>query len=541
MKDKPTIRDIAQLAGVSTATVSRVLNHNPVVDPRTRERVIRVIKEQGYVPDLLAVQLANQAARKQSAFQPSFPADFLWGAATSAYQIEGAIDEDGRADCIWDSFARRPGAIARGETAVAAADHYHRMPEDVALMADLNLTAYRFSLSWSRILPQGTGAINTPGLDFYDRLVDALLASNICPVATLYHWDLPQALHERGGWLKRETASAFADYAEAVVSRLGDRVSWWITINEPWCAAYLGYGLGIHAPGIRDSRAAITAAHHLLLAHGLALPRIQARTSMRVGITLNLMPVFAADEQAETARGVEQMDRLYNRWFLDPLFHGQYPERLFADLDVAPPAIENGDMALIAAPLDFLGVNYYSRSVLRARRQIGVYPASPVPAYENVVPVPGASYTEMPWEIYPRGLGDILLRVHQDYAPRQIMVTENGAAFADRWDGRTPVRDQRRVEYLHDHIQVLEDARHQGVPVGGYFIWSLMDNFEWTDGYSKRYGVVYVDFATQRRQIKESGRWYAAFIKAQRHLHRIISADTGRETGAMVRFRPGDA
>ncbi|MGB8343822.1 MAG: GH1 family beta-glucosidase [Ktedonobacteraceae bacterium] len=532
MKDKPTIRDIAQLAGVSTATVSRVLNHNPVVDPQTRERVIQVIEEQGFVPDLLAVQLASQAARKQSAFQPSFPADFLWGAATSAYQIEGAAREDGRADCIWDSFAREPGAIASGETAAVAADHYHRMPEDVALMADLSLDAYRFSLSWSRILPQGTGAVNTAGLDFYDRLVDALLAKGICPVATLYHWDLPQALHERGGWLVRETACAFADYAEVVVRRLGDRVSWWITLNEPWCAAYLGYGSGVHAPGIRDPRAAVTASHHLLLAHGLALPRIQARARARAGITLNLTPVFAADEQAETAQGVEQMDVLYNRWFLDPLFHGQYPERLFTDLDVAPPPIESGDMALIAAPLDFLGVNYYSRSLLRARRQTGAQPASLAPAYENVVPVPGASYTEMPWEIYPQGLGDVLLRVHQEYAPRLIMVTENGAAFADQWDGRTPVRDQRRVQYLRDHIQVLEEARKQGVPVGGYFIWSLMDNFEWTEGYSKRYGIVYVDYATQRRQIKESGRWYAAFIKAQHQRQQTMFSNKGEEKQA---------
>jgi beta-glucosidase len=518
MTGKPTIRDIAQLAGVSISTVSRVLNHKPVVDPQTRERVLRVIEEQGFVPDLLAVQLASGASGRSRHFQPSFPADFLWGAATSAYQIEGATHEDGRADSIWDTFASIPGATFRGETAEVAADHYHRMQEDVALMAELNLSAYRFSLSWSRILPQGTGTVNARGLDFYDRLVDALLERGICPVATLYHWDLPLALHERGGWLARETACAFADYAEVVARRLGDRVPWWITLNEPWCAAYLGYGLGVHAPGIRSMQSAVVASHHLLLAHGLALPRIRMHThpEARIGITLNLTPASAADDHVETLQGVEQTDVLHNRWFLDPLFHGRYPERLFADLAVAPPPIESTDMALISTPIDFLGINYFYRSLLRARLQAKAqHPLAP--AYEHVVPVPGASYTEMAWEIYPQGLGDVLLRVHQEYAPRLIIVTENGAAFDDHWDGRNPVWDQRRVQYLRDHIHVLEHARGQGIPVGGYFIWSLLDNYEWGDGYSKRFGIVYVDYATQRRLIKESGRWYATFIKAQRY------------------------
>jgi beta-glucosidase len=523
MQGKPTIRDIAQLAGVSIATVSRVLHHKPDVDPLTRERVMRLIEEHGFVPDLFAAQMASRPSTRSRPVLASFPADFLWGAATSAYQIEGATHEDGRADSIWDTFASTPGATFRGETGQMAADHYHRMQEDVDLMAELNLNAYRFSLSWSRILPQGTGTVNARGFDFYDRLVDALLARGICPVATLYHWDLPQALHERGGWLTRETAHAFADYAEVVVRRLGDRVSWWITLNEPWCAAYWGYGLGTHAPGIADMQSAVVAAHHLLLAHGLALPRIrgQAHPPTRIGMTLNLTPVSAADDRVETLQGVEQMDALYNRWILDPLFHGQYPERLFADLAVAPPAIENTDMALIATPLDFVGINYYSRLLLRARRQANAQntQSAPVPAYEPVVPVPGASYTEMAWEIYPQGLSDVLLRVHHEYAPRLILVTENGAAFADQWDGNNPVRDERRVQYLRDHIYALESARRQGVPVGGYFIWSLLDNYEWNDGYSKRFGIVYVDYATQRRQIKESGRWYATFIKAQHQEH----------------------
>lgn len=518
MTQKRTIRDIAQLAGVSKATVSRVLNQKPDVDPLTRERVLRVIEEQGFVPDHLAVQLANGLSRRDRHVLPAFPANFLWGAATSAYQIEGAAHEDGRGDSIWDAFVRMPDAIFRNETGEVAADHYHHMPEDVALMAELNLGAYRFSLSWSRILPQGTGMVNERGLDFYDRLVDALLERGICPVATLYHWDLPLALHERGGWLARETARAFADYAEVVARRLGDRVSWWITINEPWCAAYLGYGLGVHAPGIQDMQAAVIASHHLLLAHGLAMPRLRlhAQPQAQIGMTLNLTPASAADDHFETLQGVEQMDVLYNRWFLEPVFHGVYPERLFADLAVAPPPIQSTDMALISTPIDFLGINYYFRSLIRARpRARAQQSPTSTPAYEQVVPVPGASYTDMAWEIYPPGLTDILLRVHREYTPRLIMVTENGAAFADRWDGRNPVLDQRRVQYLREHIHVLEQAQRQGVPLAGYFIWSLLDNYEWTDGYSKRFGIVYVDYATQRRIVKESGRWYAAFIKAQ--------------------------
>src|SRR5690348_13514797 len=305
MPEKPTIRDIAQLAGVSIATVSRVVNGKPDVDPLTRERVMRLIQEHGFVPDLFAAQMRNRPSSRNRAPFASFPANFLWGAATSAYQIEGATHEDGRTDSIWDTFT---GDTAPGESAQVAADHYHRMPEDVALMAELNLNAYRFSLSWPRILPQGTGAVNARGLDFYDRLVDALLERGICPLVTLYHWDLPQALYEKGGWLTRETARAFADYAGIVARRLGDRVSHWITLNEPWCAAYWGYGMGTHAPGIADMQSAVIAAHNLLLAHGLAAPRIRAEAPLQahIGTTLNLTPVFAADDRAETLQGVEQ-------------------------------------------------------------------------------------------------------------------------------------------------------------------------------------------------------------------------------------------
>lgn len=517
MTRKLTIRDIAQLAGVSIATVSRVLNHKPDVDPQTRERILQIMDTHSFAPDLSAVQLAGSPSRRKSSSPLVFPADFFWGAATSAYQIEGATLEDGRGPSIWDAFVNEPGNIWRGETGAFAADHYHRMSEDVALMAELHLQAYRFSLAWPRILPQGTGPINTQGLDFYDRLVDTLLAHQIRPVATLYHWDLPLALQERGGWLARETAYAFADYAEIVSRRLGDRVSWWVTHNEPWCTAYLGYGVGAHAPGIQDLSSSVTAAHHVLLSHGMAAARIRSHVQAEssIGITLNLTPIYAADESEATQQGIERLDVLHNRWFLDPLFHGTYPARLFSDLAVSPPHIEHDDMKVIATPLDFLGINYYSRSLIRTPLRFGTQQQRTNGlSYEPVVPVPEASYTQMAWEIYPQGLADVLHRVQSDYAPQCILITENGAAFEDAWDGREHVPDKRRVHYLREHLLALETVIKQGIPIRGYFAWSLLDNFEWTDGYSRRFGLIYVDFATQRRIIKESGHWYATLIKS---------------------------
>jgi beta-glucosidase len=335
---------------------------------------------------------------------------------------------------------------------------------------------------------------------------------------TLYHWDLPLALHEQGGWLNRHTALAFADYAEVVVRRLGDRVDWWTTLNEPWCSAYLGYGIGVHAPGIRDQQSAYVAAHHLLLAHGLALPRLRAHTRQQaqLGITLNLTPVYAANDHLETLRAVELADKVSNRWFLDPIFRGAYPEGLFADAGVAPPSIQDGDLAIIATPIDLLGINNYSRSLVRARAEGKGSGDSTSTLYEPVAAGAGSSYTEMGWEVYPQALSDVLVRVHRDYAPRAIAVTENGAAFADQWDGSDNVSDLQRVRYIHEHIQALEQAQAQGVPLRGYFVWSLLDNFEWAEGYSKRFGIVYIDYPTQRRIVKDSGRWYAAFIAAQR-------------------------
>ncbi len=469
------------------------------------------------------MSITNEAlsqAKPEIGPQPSramnpFPPDFLWGAATSAYQIEGAVHEDGRAPSVWDYFAATPGATYQGQTGEMAADHYHRMAEDVALMAQLNLNAYRFSLSWPRILPQGTGTVNERGLDFYDRLVDQLLARNIRPIATLYHWDLPMTLQERGGWLSRDTAYAFADYAEAVAHRLGDRIDLWLTHNEPWCTAYLGYALGIHAPGLRDKQLAASVGHHVLLSHGLAVPRLRAHLSpqAQVGIAIDFYPVYAADNRPETLHAVKQADTFRNRWFLDPLFRGRYPDDLFTVMGVLPPAIQDGDFSVISTPIDFLGVNYYSRMLVRGRMDTAIASDD---SYETVQHISGASYTEMGWEVFPAGLANILACIYQEYAPKALIITESGAAFEDSWDGHNGVHDQKRINYLQEHIQTVAGVVQRGVPVKGYIVWSLLDNFEWAEGYRKRFGLVYVDYPTQRRIIKDSGLWYASFVASLR-------------------------
>ena len=442
---------------------------------------------------------------------PAFPATFLWGTATSAYQVEGAVHEDGRGQSTWDVFAATPGKTYRGETGEVAVEHYHRMAQDVELMAQLGIGAYRFSLAWPRILPDGRGAINTRGLDFYDRLVDALLAKSIRPIATLYHWDLPLALYNEGGWLNRDTAYAFADYAEVVARQLGDRVGMWITHNEPWCSAYLGYGAGIHAPGIQDMQSAAIVGHHLLLSHGLAVPRLRTHTKAdsQIGIALNFTPAYAADDTPETSQAVARVDALHNRWFLEPLYKGSYPEHFFENMGVQSPPVQEGDAAIIATPTDFLGVNYYSRMVVRgdATQPYGI---------EYVASVPGASYTEMGWEVYPQALSDLLNRLHKEYGVASLLITENGAAFDDKLDNDGKVNDLQRIEYLREHIQLVGQVMAQGVPIHGYLVWSLLDNYEWAEGYSKRFGLVYVDYATQQRTIKESGHWYSSFIASQK-------------------------
>ena len=442
-----------------------------------------------------------------------FPAHFLWGAATASYQIEGAAREDGRGSSIWDDFAATPGKTYQGQSGEVAADHYHRVEEDTDLMVQLGLGAYRFSIAWPRILPEGRGTVNPAGLDFYDRLVDTLLAKGIQPFATLYHWDLPSPLEQVGGWLNRATAYAFADYAEVVTRRLGDRVAGWITLNEPWCSAYLGYGIGVHAPGLRDRQAAIDAAHHLLLGHGLAVPRMRGHlaTGTQVGITLNLNQIYGADERVETARDMELAREFSNGWFLDPIYRGAYPERFFEHMGLNPPPIQEDDLAVIAAPLDFLGVNNYFRILIR-----GAQTQPLADRCERVSPIPNACYTDMGWEIYPRGLRDLLVNVGRDYPVGNLYVTENGAAFPDDWDGGDTVSDPQRVSYLRSYITACAEAIEQGAPLRGYFAWSLMDNYEWAEGYSKRFGIVYVDYPTQRRIIKESGRWYASFLASQK-------------------------
>ena len=460
------------------------------------------------------MSISNDAQRQtltDGTLSSAFPATFLWGTATSCYQVEGATHEDGRGQSTWDMFAATPGKTYRGETGEVAVDHYHRMPQDVALMAQLGISAYRFSLAWPRILPDGRGNINIRGLDFYDRLVDALLAKGIRPIATLYHWDLPLALYKEGGWLNRDTAYAFAEYAEVVARQLGDRVDTWITHNEPWCSAYLGYGIGVHAPGIQDMQSAAIVGHHLLLSHGLAVPRLRTHTKAgsQVGIALNFTPVYPADDTAETAQAVARADALTNRWFIDPLYKGAYPEQLFGDMGVQPPPIQDGDMAIIATPLDFLGVNNYTRMVVRSN-------AAEPNGVEFVASVPGASYTAMGWEVYPQAIGDLLLKLHKEYGVSSLLVTENGAAFDDIVASDGEVHDIQRVEYLREHIRTVSRVLEQGVPIQGYLVWSLFDNYEWAEGYSKRFGLIYVDYATQKRTIKQSGHWYAELIASHK-------------------------
>jgi len=431
-----------------------------------------------------------------------FPQDFKWGVATASYQIEGAAHEDGRGESIWDRFSRTPGKVLNGHTGDTACNHYHLYKEDVALMKELGVDSYRFSIAWPRIYPTGKGQVNHRGLDFYKRLVEELLSSGIEPAATLYHWDLPQALEDQGGWLNRDTARHFQDYAATVFGELGDAVRLWITLNEPWCSAYLGYGSGVHAPGKSDLNWYLRAAHHLLLAHGLALQAFRGMNLPgEIGITLNLSPQYPAADSPGDREAARKADGFQNRWYLDPLLKGFYPQDMPEFLTGVAPAIQLGDFDLISAPLDFLGINYYSRGIVQADGQ-GGYCALP----------PRGPVTHMGWEVYPRGLYDLLLRVHQDYGPLPLYITENGAAYPDRVEqGR--VHDPERIAYLEQHVAQAAEAIAAGVPLKGYFLWSLLDNFEWSFGYERRFGIVYVDFATQKRIIKDSGLWYQSFLK----------------------------
>jgi len=427
-----------------------------------------------------------------------FPSGFLWGVATSAFQIEGAAHSDGRGDSIWDEFCRRPGAIKDGSNGDVACDHYHRMAEDIALVASLNVRAYRFSISWPRVQPLGSGAWNEAGFAFYDRLVDTLLEHGIEPHVTLYHWDLPQALQQAGGWMSRDTVDRFVEYACEVERRLGDRIASIATHNEPWVVSVLGHEAGIFAPGIKSQKVAMQVSHHLLLSHGLALRALRAQGARApLGIVLNQSPIHAATDSPADLAKARLDDGLTIRWYMDALLHGMYPDDVIAFLGADAPVAPAGEMLAIQQPLDFLGINYYTRNVSGTGA-----PRDPVAA--------GTEVTDMGWEVFPAGLSELLQRLHADYDLPPVYIMENGAAYPDRVvEGR--VADPDRTRYLRSHIDAMADALDSGVEVAGYFVWSLLDNFEWADGYAKRFGIVYVDYPTQRRIPKDSALWYRSF------------------------------
>lgn len=440
-----------------------------------------------------------------------FPPDFVWGVATSAFQIEGAATEDGRGASIWDSFCRVPGVIADASNGDLACDHYHRWREDLDLIASLGVDAYRFSVSWPRVRPGGSGAWNEKGMAFYDRLVDGLLARGIKPYLTLNHWDLPDELQAHGGWAHRDTVHRFVEYAQGLASRLGDRVVAITTHNEPWVMAVLGHETGIFAPGVKNRATAAQAAHHLLLSHGLALQALRAQgCKSRLGIVLNLSPVQPATDNESDRAAARLEDGKLLRWYMDPLFKSAYPADVVQHLGADAPQVQPGDMAVIKAPMDFLGVNYYSRAVVSA--------AGPWDAKTSGRPI-----TDMGWEVYPEGLTELLLRLHRDYAVPPLYVTENGGAFKDVFEGGR-VDDRDRTEYIAAHIAAVGEALRQGVPMAGYMVWSLLDNFEWASGYAKRFGIVHVDYQTQRRTPKDSALWYREFLQSQQVLRGATSA-----------------
>jgi beta-glucosidase len=437
-----------------------------------------------------------------------FPTDFVWGAATAAYQIEGAVNEDGRGESVWDRFCATPGKVRNGDSGAIACDFYHRYREDIALMRELGLDAFRFSIAWPRVLPDGRGRVNAAGLDFYDRLVDELLGNGIAPYVTLFHWDTPQAIENVGGWPSRDTVDAFCEYVDAVSQRLGDRVGRWITHNEPWVVSWVGHGWGHHAPGRESETDALATAHHLLLSHGRAVEILRRNApGSQVGITLNLDTPYPASDSPEDSAAARWVDGMHNRWFLDPLFRGAYPEDMAEAWAAIMPEVRDGDMATISAPIDFLGVNNYTSPLIAADTKGG---------RSRIVRRSDVDRTDMGWEVVPEGLHDLLLRLHGDYRPAALYVTENGAAYPDvrGHDGR--VRDPERESYLEAYLNGAARAVAQGVPLRGYFAWSLLDNFEWAWGYWKRFGLVYVDYPTLERVPKGSFYWYRDFIAAQR-------------------------
>ena len=449
------------------------------------------------------------ASKTKEGSVKTFPKDFIWGVASSSFQIEGATREDGRGPSIWDTFCMTPGRIADGSDGTIACDHYHLWERDLDLMKELGIKAYRFSIAWPRIFPEGRGRKEQRGIDFYKRLVDGMLERGIEPWATLYHWDLPQSLQNYGGWLVRQTAEAFADYAETMVEALKDRVGHWITLNEPWCSAILSHRIGEHAPGFKDGSAAVRAAHHLLLAHGLAMPRMRAMAPQaKHGITLNLTPAVVMGDLATDRQEAAIYDGDFNRWYLDPIFRGAYPEdikRYYEDQGYVSQAqggwdfIRGGDLDAIRSNIDYLGVNFYTRAVFGRKRS---------PEQEKKCLADPKEYTAMGWEICPDDLENLFVRLHRDYSCPAYYITENGAAFDDTLTAQGRVHDTHRVQYYHEHLRRVHQSIERGIPLKGYFAWSIMDNFEWAHGYAKRFGLVYVDYNNQKRFPKDSYFYY---------------------------------
>ncbi|MBB2482071.1 beta-glucosidase [Bacillus sp. APMAM] len=436
-----------------------------------------------------------------------FPDTFTWGTATASYQIEGGAHEEGRGESIWDRFARQPGKVYKQQNGEIACDHFHRYPEDVELMADLGISSYRFSFAWPRLFPE-EGKFNSEGLAFYTRLLDELDAKGITPAATIYHWDLPTWLQDKGGWTNRETVDQFVTYAKTLFDAFGSRIPSWITHNEPWCAAFLGYAFGVHAPGHTDWNEALIASHHLLLSHGKVVELYRSMgLAGEIGITLNLSPTIPASEAAEDVAAAERSDGFANRWFLDPIFTGRYPEdmvTLYKNRFGPLSFMKEGDLDTISAPIDFLGINYYSHNIVENDEKNDILGAGVISETENV--------TDMGWGIHPESLYDLLTRIKSDYTDIPLYITENGAAFPDVWkDGK--IEDHARIKYLHDHFAAAHRFIEEGGNLQGYYVWSLMDNYEWSFGYSKRFGIIYVDYETLERTPKESYKWYQKVIK----------------------------
>jgi beta-glucosidase len=437
-----------------------------------------------------------------------FPQDFIWGTATAAYQIEGAYKEDGKGESIWDRFSHSQGKVFKGHTGNRTCDHYHRYEEDIKLLKQLGVKSYRLSIAWTRIFPEGKGEPNKKGIEFYKKLVKLLIENDITPAVTLYHWDLPQKLQDIGGWTNPEVVECYVNYAKFMFKELGDLVPVWITHNEPWVVAFLGNAWGVHAPGIRDFKTALLVSHNLMLSHGKVVRAYrEMRLKGKIGITLNLSPTYAASESQEDKLAARFQDGFNNRWFLDPVLKGCYPEdllQIYRDKDLLPE-LEAEDLKIMCEPTDFLGINFYSRAVIKHNKNGYPLPTEYVETNNDK--------TEMGWEVYPKGLYDLLARLHKDYDGINIMITENGAAYNDIVNREGKVEDDNRLDYIYKHLVQCHKAIEDGVNLKGYYVWSMMDNFEWAEGYAKRFGITYVNYDTQERILKKSAHWYSEVIK----------------------------